>query len=69
MTSFCAIFRNSGFKLIINSMISILASFVHPFILGLIPSGIGYLSIKTKNESIYQVYKNINIIIWEILKN
>ena len=63
MTSFCAIFRNSGFKLIINSMISILASFVHPFILGLIPSGIGYLSIKTKNESIYQVYKNINYII------
>ena len=63
MTSFCAIFRNSGHKLIANSLISLLASFIHPLILGLIPSGIAYLSIKTKKESIYRVYKIINFIL------
>ena len=63
MTSFCAIFRNTGLKLLVNSIISLFASFVLPFILGLIPAGLGYLSIKTKKELIYRIYKVINIIL------
>ena len=63
MTSFCAIFKNTGVKLIVNSLISLLSSFILPLILGLIPAGLGYLSIKTKNVLIYRVYKMINIII------
>ena len=63
MTSFCAIFKNTGTKLIVNSSISLLASFILPFILGLIPSVLGLLAIKTKSEVIYRIYKFINIII------
>jgi hypothetical protein len=63
MTSFCAIFKNSGVKLILNSFISIFASFLLPFILGLIPSGFGFLSIKLNSEVIYMIYKFINIVL------
>jgi hypothetical protein len=63
MTSYCAIFRNSGHKLIVNSVISVLASFIHPFILGLIPAGIGILAIKMKKELFYKIYKKINILL------
>ena len=63
MTSFCAIFKNTGVKLIVNSFISLFASFILPFIFGLIPSGLGYLSIKFKNKIIYRIYKFINIIL------
>ena len=44
MTSFCAIYRNTGVKLITNSFISLAVSLIAPFILGLIPSLFGYLS-------------------------
>ena len=63
MTSFCAIFKNSGVKLILNSFISIFASFLLPFILGLIPSGFGFLAIKLNSEVIYKIYKYINIVL------
>ncbi len=63
MTSFCAIFKNTGVKLILNSFISIFAGFLFPFILGLIPSGLGFLAIKLKIELIYRIYKFINIVI------
>ena len=63
MTSYCAIFRNSGLKLIVNSVISVLASFIHPFILGLIPAVIGILAIKLKKELFYKIYKKINILL------
>ena len=63
MTSFCAIFKNTGTKLIVNSFISLLASFILPFILGLIPSALGFLAIKTKSEIIYRIYQFINIIL------
>ena len=63
MTSYCAIFRNSGHKLIVNSVISVLASFIHPFILGLIPAGVGIIAIKMKKELFYKIYKKINILL------
>ena len=63
MTSFCAIFRNTGIKLILNSFISLFASFILPFILGLIPTGVGFLATKINNEVIYKIYNIINVII------
>ena len=63
MTSFCAIFRNTGFKLIVNSFISLLASFILPFILGLIPTTVGFLAIKFNNELVFRIYKKINFVI------
>ena len=63
MTSFCAIFKNTGTKLIVNSIISLVASFIFPLILGLIPTGLGFLAIKIKNKSneiLYKIYRIIN---------
>ena len=63
MTSFCAIFKNTGVKLIVNSFISLLASFILPLILGLLPSGLGVFAIKLKNNVIFKIYKFINILL------
>ena len=63
MTSYCAIFRNSGLKLIVNSVISVFSSFILPFILGLIPATFGILAIKMKKELFYKIYKKINILL------
>ena len=63
MTSFCSIYRNTGVKLLINSFISLFASFVIPFILGLIPSLFGYIAAKTENKVITKIYETINFII------
>ena len=63
MTSFCAIFLNTGVKLISNSFISLLSSFILPFIFALIPTLLGFLSKKKNNNCIYKVYKTINILL------
>ena len=63
MTSFCSIYLNTGVKLLINSFISLFASFVIPFILGLIPSLFGYIAAKTNNKVITKIYETINFII------
>ena len=63
MTSFCSIYINTGIKLLINSFISLFASFVIPFILGLIPSLFGYLAEKTNNKVLRKIYETINFII------
>ena len=63
MTSFCAIYKNTGVKLIVNSFISLLASLIFPCILGLIPTLIGYLSKKLNNNILYKIYKTINKVI------
>ena len=60
MTSFCAIYKNTGVKLIVNSFVSLFASFVFPCILGLIPSLLGYLAKKSKSKIIFNIYKVIN---------
>ena len=63
MTSFCSIYRNTGIKLIVNSFISLFASFIIPFILGLIPSLFGFLAAKTGNKIFRKIYEIINFII------
>ena len=63
MTSFCAIYKNTGVKLIVNSFVSLLASLIFPCILGLIPTLIGYLSKKLNNRILYKFYKAINKVI------
>ena len=63
MTSFCSIYRNTGIKLIVNSFISLFASFIIPFILGLIPSLFGFLASKTGNKIFRKIYEIINFII------
>ena len=63
MTSFCAIFKNTGIKLIVNTIISLLASWILPFIFGLIPSGLGILAVKINNGIIYRIYQVINTIL------
>ena len=63
MTSFCSIYRNTGIKLIVNSFISLAASFVIPFILGLIPTFFGFLAFKTGNRILKKIYEIINFII------
>ena len=60
MTSFCAIYKNTGVKLIVNSFVSLFASFVFPCILGLVPSLLGYLAKKSKSKIIFNIYKVIN---------
>ena len=63
MTSFCSIYRNTGVKLISNSFMSLFASLIIPFILGLIPSFIGYLGYKIGSKLIIKIYESINFII------
>jgi len=63
MTSFCAIFRNTGVKLILNSFISLFASFILPCILAILPTLLGVLAIKTKKELFYKIYKTINYLL------
>ena len=63
MTSFCSIYRNTGIKLIVNSFISLAASFIIPFILGLIPTFFGFLAFKTGNRILKKIYEIINFII------
>ena len=63
MTSFCAIYKNTGIKLIVNSFVSLLASFIFPCIFGLIPTLIGFLSKKLNNRVLYKIYKTINKVI------
>ena len=63
MTSFCAIFRNTGVKLILNSFISLFASFILPCILALLPTLLGFLAIKSKKELIYKIYNIINYLL------
>ena len=63
MTSYCSIYKNSGFKLILNGFMSLLASLVFPFILGIIPTLIATLAVKIKNKLIFKVYKFINKVI------
>ena len=63
MTSFCAIYKNTGIKLIVNSFVSLLASFIFPCIIGLIPSLIGFLSVKLNNRYLFGLYKTINKVI------
>jgi len=60
MTSFCAIFSNTGVKLIVNSIISLISSFFLPFIFALLPTLLGFLAIKIKNNLFYQAYIIIN---------
>jgi hypothetical protein len=63
MTSFCAIFRNTGVKLILNSFISLFASFILPCILAILPTLLGFLAIKSKKELIYKLYNIINYLL------
>ena len=63
MTSFCAIYKNSGVKLIVNSIISLITSFIYPCLLGLVPSLIGFLAKKLNNKRIFKIYKVINIVL------
>ena len=67
MTSFCAIFKNTGIKLILNSVISLLASFIIPLILGLITSVLGVAAIEIENNSLnqlfFKMYKILNILL------
>ena len=63
MTSFCAVYRNSGIKLIVNSIVSLIASFALPCLLGLIPTLIGFLAKKLNSRIIFKVYKFINKVI------
>ena len=63
MTSFCSVYKNSGKKLIVNSIISILSSFTLPFILGFIPTMLGYLTKKFNNEKLFKAYKFVNKIL------
>ena len=63
MTSFCAVYRNSGVKLIVNSIVSLIASFALPCLLGLIPTLIGFLAKKLNSRIIFKVYKFINKVI------
>ena len=63
LTSFCSVYINTGKKLFVNSLISILTSFILSCILGLIPALIGLLAIKLNNTIIFKVYKFINKVI------
>ena len=63
MTSFCSVYKNSGKKLIVNSIISILSSFTLPFILGFIPTMLGYFTKKFNNEKLFKAYKFVNKIL------
>ena len=63
MTSFCAIFRNTGVKLIVNSVVSLLASWTLPFIFGLLPSAFGNLAVRLNSRIIYRIYQAINTIL------
>ena len=63
MTSFCAIFRNTGVKLILNSFISLLASFILPCILAILPTSLGLLAIKSKKAFVYKLYNIINYLL------
>ena len=63
ITSFCAVFRNSGVKLIVNSIVSLIASFALPCLLGFIPTLVGFLAKKLNNRIIFKVYKFINKVI------
>ena len=63
MTSFCAIFRNTGTKLILNSFISLFASFILPCILAILPTLLGFLAIKSKKVLIYKIYNIINYLL------
>ena len=60
ITSFCAVYENTGIKLIVNSIVSLIVSFIIPCLLGFIPTLFGFLAKKLKNEFIYKVYKIIN---------
>ena len=60
MTSFCAIFSNTGLKLIVNSIISLFSSFFLPFIFALLPTLLGFLAVKMNNNLFYQIYIIIN---------
>ena len=63
MTSFCSIYRNTGIKLLVNSFVSLFASFIIPLILGVIPTVLGFLAYKTENNVIKKIYEIINFII------
>ena len=63
MTSFCSIYRNTGVKLLVNSIVSLLVSFIIPFILGFIPTLLGFLAYKTDNKIIKKIYEIVNFII------
>ena len=63
MTSFCSIYRNTGIKLLVNSVVSLVVSFIIPLILGLIPTLLGFLAYKTQNKKIEKIYEIINFII------
>ena len=63
MTSFCSIYRNTGVKLLVNSIVSLIVALIIPFILGLIPTSIGFLAKKTGNNLLEKIYQIINFII------
>ena len=63
MTSFCAIFRNTGVKLILNSFISLFASFILPCILAILPTSLGLFAIKSKKVFVYKLYNIINYLL------
>ena len=63
MTSFCSIYRNTGVKLLVNSFVSLGIGLIIPFVLGLIPTFIGFLAKKTGNKVLDKIYLVINYII------
>jgi hypothetical protein len=63
LTAFCAIYRNTGLKLLLNTAISLLASFVLPFILGIFPTFFGFLAIKKNKQIFYDIYRKLNILL------
>ena len=63
MTSFCSIYRNTGVKLLVNSFVSLGIGLIIPFVLGLIPTFIGFLAKKTGNKVLDKIYLLINFII------
>ena len=54
LSSFCAVYQNSQFFLIVNSFISFVISIIFPLIYNLIPSLIRVYSLKAKNECLYK---------------
>ena len=62
MTSFCSIYINTGTKLLINSIISLMVSFIIPLVFGLISTPLGFLAYKTENKIIIKLYTIINYI-------
>ena len=63
MTCFCAVYKNTQYHLIKDTIIGLITSFLNPFLFNLIPGIFRIYGLKHKNRFIYKLSQTLEMIL------